>query len=475
MRKLPSLAFITITLMLSANASHAQSFAPQVLPFIKIQPGTIALTDVKIVDGTGGAIKEHQTIVLQKDKIAAVGDAGSVSIPAGATSINCSGKTILPGMVMMHEHLFYGESAGAWYLGLSMPLSFPMLYLAGGVTTMRTAGTVEPQTDLNIKNWIGQGKMTGPDIDVTAPYIEREGFPVPEILFIHSPEEAVKLVNYWADMGCTSFKVYQDITRADLQAVVKAAHARRLKVTGHLCSLTYREAAEIGIDNLEHGFMASTDFDNSKKEDACSSNQRKSLLQLDVNSPAMKALMQLLIDKKVALTSTLPVFEPYSGREVFPGGAENAMAQPIKEAVEKGYNISVSRDSSTWVLYKKELLWEKRFVEMGGRLMAGVDPTGAGRVIPGYADRHSLELLVEAGFSFSEAVKICSMNAAVYLGREKEIGSIAVGKMADLVLVEGDPEKNIRDIRNTELVFKKGVGFDSKKLFDAVKGKVGLN
>ena len=134
----------------------------------------------------------------------------------------------------------------------------------------------------------------------------------------------------------------------------------------------------------------------------------------------------------------------------------------------------VGKDSSGRAMFKKEMAWEKQFVEMGGRLMAGIDPTGAGRVIAGYADRHILELLVEAGFSFPQAVKICSLNAAEYLGREKETGTIEKGKRADLVLINGDPLKDIKAVRNTETVFKNGVGFDSKKLFESVKGKVGL-
>jgi hypothetical protein len=378
-------------------------------------------------------------------------------------------------MVMMHEHLFYGESLPPNYLGLAMPLSFPKLYLAGGATTIRTTGAVEPQTDLNLKNWIAQGKMVGPDIDVTGPYIEREFLPIPEVHFIKSADEAAEDVNYWISKGCTSFKVYMNITQEDLRKVVAVAHQHNLKVTGHLCSVTYREAASIGIDNLEHGFIPCSDFVTDRREDVCAFGAvTPSLKKLDVNSPEMKDLMKFLIDKNVAITSTLPVFETYTNREVFPGGGDAAVAPQIKEAVEKGYNALVGKDSSDAAFFKKEMIWEKQFYDMGGRLMAGIDPTGAGRTIPGYADRHVLELLVEAGFTFSQSVKICSLNAAEYLGRDKEIGTIAVGKRADLVLINGDPEKQITDVRNTEIVFKNGVGFDSKKIFDSVNGKVGL-
>lgn len=453
--------------------SPAQQFSDAVKQFISVNADTIALTHVKIFDGTGGPAKTDQTILIIKGKIAKVGN--SISVPSTVKTIDGTGKTVIPGMVMMHEHLFYGERVAPYYLGLEMPFSFPKLYLAGGVTTMRTAGNVEGHTDLTIKKWITDGKMAGPDIDVTAPYIEREALPIPEMLFIKNSNDAAKEVNYWIEMGCTSFKVYMDITKEDLKQVVTIAHQHNLKVTGHICSVTYHEAAEIGIDNLEHGFVVSTDFVADKKENVCAAGAGTlSLMKLDVNSEAMKDLMRFLISKKVSITSTLPVFEPYTGRETFPGDGGDAVVQSVRDVVEKSYNGNVGKDSAATSLFKKEMAWEKQFVDMGGRLMAGVDPTGAGRTIPGYADRHVLELLVEAGFNFSQAVKICSLNAAEYLGRENEIGTIAERKKADLVLINGDPEKQIRDIRNTEIVFKNGVGFDSKKLLDAVKGKVGL-
>lgn len=475
------IAVITILFLFSPTKIYAQTFSPTVKQFIKVDADTFALTDAKIIDGTGGPIKDHQTILVEKGIIAQVGNTSSIKIPNGITVINCSGKTIIPGMVMMHEHLFYGEGVSQFFLCLEMPVSFPRLYLAGGVTTMRTGGSMEPQTDLNIRDYINKGGTLGPDIDVTGPYIQRAGIPIPEMLHIHSPEEAAEEVNYWADMGCTSFKLYQNLTRADAKAAIDAAHKRGIKVTGHLCSVTYREAAEMGIDNLEHGFWVSSDFDSKKKKDSAdNATQEASLQQLDKNSPEMESLMAYLIKKNVTITSTLPVFEPFSRSEIFPGGADSAVTPAIRESVVQRYRGMTqtqrgkSYDSTNTVLYKKELFWEKQFVEMGGKLMAGVDPTGNGNVIPGYADRHSLELFVEGGFTLPQAVKICSLNAAEYLGRDKEIGTIAVGKKADLVLINGDIEKNIKEVENTETVFKNGVGFDSQKIFDSVKGKVGL-
>ncbi len=465
------IAFLFI-FFIPALPSYAQ-FSSAVKKYISVQADTLALIHAKITDGSGDPSRPDQTLVIIKGIITAMGNSANTNVPVHAKIMDCTGKTIIPGMIMMHEHLFYAETTGDYYLGQEMPISFPQLYLAGGVTTMRTAGSIEPQTDLNLKQWIKRGEIAGPDMDVTGPYIEREGFPVPEMLHIRSPEEAAGIVNYWAGFGCTSFKVYRDIRVADLVAVIQAAHQRGFKVTGHLCSVTCKEAAEAGIDNLEHGFMDCSDFDTSKKTNICSGNLNRSLLALDVNDKSVERLIQILIDKKVTLTSTLSVFEPFTGREAIPGGGGDALIPQLREAVEQGYREALNRDSNATGLFKKEMAWEKKFVMMGGHLMAGTDPTDDGRVIPGYADRHMLELLTEAGFSFPEAVRICSLNAAVYLGIAKQTGTVTVGKKADLVLIGGDPESHISAARNTEIVFKNGVGFDSKKLFESLRGTVG--
>src|SRR4030095_9563187 len=174
----------------------AQQLSAAVKQFISVNEDTIALTHAKVVDGTGGASKANQTIVIIKGRIVQLGISGSIVLPSSAKVIDCTGKTIIPGMVMMHEHLFYGESVPPNYLGIEMPLSFPKLYLAGGATTIRTTGSVETPTDLNIKKSNDAEKMAGPDIDVTGPYIERELLPIPELQFIKSPQEAEEMVTY---------------------------------------------------------------------------------------------------------------------------------------------------------------------------------------------------------------------------------------------------------------------------------------
>lgn len=474
MSKLLPAAFTVIALLSFTIKSVSQRFSPEVAVFIKVYAGTIALTDVKIIDGTGAAAKEHQTLLIHNDRIAAMGNAKDVTIPAGATTINCTGKTIIPGLVMLHEHLFYTSPLEEFFNISEMPFTFPRMYLAGGVTTMRTGGSIEPQTDLNLKGMIAEGKLTGPDMDVTAPYIERKGFDIPSLNIIKDTAEAAASVAFWSNKGCTSFKMYMHATKEDLAVVLREAHLRGLKVTGHIGAITYRQAAEAGIDNLEHGFMASTDFIADKKENELPDNGRQSLVDLDVNSAQMKDLIKLLVRKKVAVTSTLPVFAPYTNREIVLGGGLDALIPEIKEKLTAEWNERQHKDAVSIALFKKELSWEKQFYDAGGLLVAGTDPTGAGRTIAGYSNYMEIELLTEAGFTSLQAIKICTLNGAMYLGRTKDIGTIEKGKKADLVLIDGDIEKDINDIRKTETVFKNGVGFDSKKMFASVKGQVGI-
>jgi enamidase len=249
-----------------------------------------------------------------------------------------------------------------------------------------------------------------------------------------------------------------------------------LKVTGHLCSVTYAEAADLGIDNLEHGFLAATDFVADKQPDQCPGQGRgqQSLAALDPESAPFTALVRKLVERKVALTSTLTVFETFTPGRPMPPGLDVLTAQ-LREGFEANYARTAKNESSIYGrLFPKAMALELAFARAGGMLIAGTDPTGGGGVVPGFSNQRQIELLVEAGFSPVEAIRIATLNGARYLGRESRIGSIAVGKQADLVVIDGDPSTTIADVRNVETVFKGGIGFDPAKLIESVKGRVGL-
>ena len=460
---------------------------PDVQPFVHIPAGKIAIQHLRIIDGTGAAPIEDATLLIDGAKIGAVLPAGS-TVPAGYRTLDGTGETAMPGLVGMHNHLYYLQrpnldASGHFEQPIIIPqmtFSAPRLYLAIGVTTMRTTGRVEPYTDLALKREIDAGHLVGPHLDVTSPYLEGPGSFFIQNHPINSPADARNEVAFWGDQGVNSYKAYMNITRAELGAAIKEAHRRHLKLTGHLCSVTYPDAVALGIDNLEHGFFVNTQLDPGKQPDKCSEGTgTPTLLKMPPGSPEANALIKLLIDHHVAITSTLPVFaqsvplhEPLQARQM------DVLTPQAKEAYLYSRNLAASRANTKRAndfaqAYKNDLGLERQFVAAGGLLLAGPDPTGNGGVIPGFGDQREIELLVEAGFSPVEAIRIATLNGATYLGLADRIGTIAVGKNADIFIVKGNPAAKINDVENVIVVFKDGVGYDSAKLLESVRGRFG--
>ena len=481
-------SFASMALVLAAvfglgiHATRAQSnrtLSLEVQQYVRVSSPIVALTHVRVIDGTGAEPKENQTIVISGERIQSVGDASAANIPAGAQLLDLTGYTVIPGLVGMHDHMFYPSTRVPIYN--EMAYSFPKLYLAAGVTTIRTTGALEPYTDLELKTLIDSGKAVGPEMYVTGPYLEGAGAYTPQMHELKDADDARRTVNYWAGEGVTSFKAYMHITHAELAAAVDEAHKRGLKITGHLCSIGFTEAAEIGIDDLEHGLFVDTEFVPGKAPDTCPSqaDTRKVMADLDLTSAPVQAMIQSLVAHHVAITSTLPVFEPsVPGRPPLDRRVLDAM---LPEA-QADYLANRVRTSTNPVLigtgaavFKKELDFERMFMKAGGTLLAGEDPTGGGGILAGFGDQREAELLVEAGFTPLEALRIYSYNGAQFLGQAERLGTIAAGKVADLVVIHGDPSKNIGDIEKVDVVFKDGIGYDSQKLIDAVRGSVGLH
>jgi len=463
-----------------ATISFAQ--APERQQFIRTEAPLIALTHVRVIDGTGAAAKEDQTLVISNGKIDSVEPSASAKIPANAQTIDLTGYTVLPGLVGMHNHMFF-PMGGSPPMYSNMGSSFPRLYLANGVTTIRTTGSVAPYTDLEIKKLIDAGRMIGPKMHITGPYLEGQGSFTPVMHTLTGANDARHMVNYWADQGATSFKAYMNITRDELRAAVEEAHKRGLKVTGHLCSIGYKEAAEIGIDDLEHGLLADSEFVPNKQPDQCPQGVSNNLRQLDLNSAPVQDMIRTLVAKNVAVTSTLPVFEAGGAPLTQTGvGAASALLNPrVLNVMSTDARVRylqararVPSDGNFNTLFRKAMEFERAFVRAGGLLIAGLDPTGNGGIVAGFGDLREVELLVEAGFTPVEAIKIATLNGAKFLGEDARIGSISTGKQADLMVVKGNPAATISDIEKLEIVFKDGVGYDSEKLIQSVQGLVGI-
>jgi imidazolonepropionase-like amidohydrolase len=472
----------SLSLLLTLSAGAQRKSSP-LTPYIQESGPVLVLDHVRLIDGTGSAAQQDMRIDIANGKIIAVAPAAAHAVyPPNVKVLDLTGKTLIPGLVGMHEHLFYPlpqRPAGGLALYGEMADSAPRLYLAGGVTTARTGGSLEPYTDLELKRSIDAGQTPGPKLDVTGPYLEGPGTFAIQMHQLEDPADAGRTVDYWIAEGVTSFKAYNFLTADELKTAIEHAHAHGLKVTGHLCSIGFTQAADLGIDNLEHGLLVDTEFFPGKMPDQCPPQRETQAYMdktLDIEGPQVRALIRDLVAHHVAITSTLAIFETF-GPNRPPMDREEAALQTLSPQAAREFlttRARLAQRPSGDTLLKKEMLFEREFAAAGGLLMAGCDPTGYGGVVPGFGDQRNIELLVEAGFSPVEAIRIATLNGATFMGKEAGIGSIAVGKSADLVVLAGNPVEKIEDIENVDLVFKDGIGYNPAKLIESATGIVGV-
>ncbi|MBA3319400.1 MAG: amidohydrolase family protein [Gemmatimonadales bacterium] len=431
----------------------------------------VALTHVQLVDGTGAPARADQTVILNRDRIQAVGPTATVAVPANALVLDLTGYTLLPGLVGLHEHTYFGGVRRF----TEMRLSAPLLYLAFGVTTAMTAGSRSPEVELDLKRRVDRGAIPGPRFHVSGPYLDAAaGGPVNRV-GVTTPQEVRRVIARWAEQGATWFKFLGGVSREVLGAAIKEAHARGLRVTGHLCSVTFTEAAALGIDALQHGLITNSDYVPGKRPDECPEANMKAQADVDLASPAVQASIRAIVAGKAAVVSTLGVYETFDPdrARLDPRALEMLAPETRKEVEANHVNLAQRGFVVATPLLKKMMQWERMFVAAGGLLGAGSDPWGTG-YLPGFGNLRNYELLVEAGFAPEAAVQILTLNGARILGEDKRVGSIAPGKLADLVVIKGDPLRAPRDIYNVVTVFKNGIGYNSMRLRNAVKGKVGI-
>ena len=464
--------FAGVTILSAGLAAQpVSSLSDVVREFVQVDAPVVALTHVQVVDGTGAPAASDQTIVIRASHIAVVGPSDTVAVPAGAEMIDLTGHTVIPGLIGLHDHTFYMTRGRRGQLNVSAP----RLYLASGVTTIRTTGAFSPYSELNLKSSIATGEVPGPRMYITGPYITGTGAST-QMKVVSSPEDARRVVAYWAEEGVDWFKAYTRIGHGELGAAIDEAHQRGVKVTGHLCSVSFTEAVELGIDNIEHGFFTNSDYVEGKEQGVCPPAVRQSLLDVDLDGVEVRRTIREMVDANVAMTSTLAVYElSVPNRPPLEDRVLEMMAPAARDEYLQTRNEIASRDDSPMAtLFPKAQAFEKAFVDAGGLLAAGVDPTGMGGALPGYGDQRNYELLLEAGFPPEQVIQIMTLNGARVLGEDRRFGSIEAGKLAELVVINGDPVQRASEIRNVTIVFKEGVGYDSLKLIESVKGLVGL-
>src|SRR5438477_6254138 len=360
--------FAVLICLVAVAPTVGQKLSEGVRPFVRVDAPLVALVHVRVIDGTAGPAREDQTIILSQGKIASISNASAVRVSSDAQVLDLHGYSVIPGLVGMHDHLFYPMGNGVFG---EMAFSFPRLYLAAGVTTIRTGGSLEPYTDLEIRDQIKRGEAPGPTMHVTGPYLEGKGTFAVQLHQLSGPEDAVRTVNYWLDEGVDNFKAYNFITADQLSAAIKAAHKRGAKVTGHLCSIGFRQAGSLGIDDLEHGLLVDTEFFPEKKPDECPDvpDDLVRYGKMDIQSGPVHDMITDLVQRHVAVTSTLPVFEvEVPGRPKLPARVLDALtvearSQFLANKVRMGDSARLKRLYGTEVspvtaAFKKEMEFE---------------------------------------------------------------------------------------------------------------------
>jgi hypothetical protein len=283
-----------------------------------------------------------------------------------------------------------------------------------------------------------------------------------------------RIIDYWASEGATWVKFMGVGSRELLGTVIREAKARGLRVSGHLCSVTFTEAAALGIDALQHGFITNSDYVEGKQPDQCPPENMRVQADVDVESAEVQQSIREIVASGAAVVSTLGVYETFvPERAHLDTRAMELLAPDTRREVEANHaGIAEGRFVVPVRLLKKMMQWERAFVDAGGLLGAGSDPWGTG-YLPGFGNLRNYEMLREAGFAAEEAVQVLTLNGARILGEDSRLGSVSVGKAADLVVIRGDPVAQPSEIYEVVTVFKDGVGYDSSRLRMAAKGKIG--
>jgi imidazolonepropionase-like amidohydrolase len=418
---------------------------------------SVAIEHVRLFDSERATVLEDQTVVVAGERFATVGPASSVRVPADAERINGRGKTILPGLFDMHVHAQALDG---------------ILNIASGVTTGRDMGNDIDQLQHLQDHW-QDGTAIGPRLWKSGIIDGHGPFQVPTGLYADSAAEATAAVNRYADLGYIQIKLYSSLKPELVPGIVKLAHSRGLRVSGHIPNgMIAAQFVDEGADEIQHinfiflNFLASQVKDTRTPErfTAVGANAAK----LDLQSKPVNDFIELLLNYHTTVDVTLAAFEGmFTGR---PGQAspdfvpvlKRLPAQVQRSAYGGGLPVTAANDQLYKDSYRAMLAMTKRMYDAGIPILAGTDATA------GIMLHRELELEVEAGIPPAKSLQIATINAARLLKQEKELGSIAEGKRADFVLVDGDPAEHISDIRRCRLVMKNGTLYDSGNLYAAI-------
>ncbi len=416
-----------------------------------------------LINGLGEQARKGWDLLIEDGKISHI--AKHINAPKGVRIIDGRGKTILPGLIDMHAHLYA--------LGKTQTAAYPLLYLAGGVTTLFSPGEFEPHIVLSLKKAIQNGEQIGPTILFAGPYFDSKPSSLAWTAGLADSSALLKQFDQW-QAHIDAIKVYSSISKEHFDLLMQKAKQHHLPVTAHLGTLSTRYAIEQGIHGLEHGLLSIRDFGSNPND---YQNHLCHMAQLDLTLLEVSSLIELIVKHRVYLDPTLAVFE--SMLPTFEPLVDNLDAYLDGQAQEQQRRIQASLltlqgDSCLKKAIEKQAAFTRLVYLQGGLLVTGTDPVSPS-MLPGFGIKREIKLLVEkVGLSLVEAIRIASYNGALALGIAQRTGSLEVGKAADLSLIEGDLTHSLDFLNNTYLVIKKGKVYDPKELLQSAKGKISV-
>ena len=417
----------------------------------------VAIEHVRVFDSEQATVRDDQTVVIEGERITAAGAFASVKIANDAEIVDGTGKTLVPGLFDMHAHAQAIDG---------------IMNIASGVTTVRDMGNDIDELKHLQDQW-DSGTTIGPHV-WKAGFIDGHGpFQAPTGLYADTAEEAKTAVNRYADLGYIQIKLYSSLNPDFVPGIVKAAHARGLRVSGHIPNgMTASQFVEDGADEIQHINFIFLNFLAGKVKDTRTPERFTAVgdyaAKLDLHSKEVNDFIALLQQHHTTVDVTLATFEGmFTGRpgKVSPDFApvlNRLPAQVQRGAYAGGLPVTDGNDQLYKDSYRAMLAMTRRMYDAGIPILAGTDATA------GIMLHRELELEVEAGIPPAKALQIATFNAARLLKQDKDLGSIAAGKRADLVMVDGNPAEHISDIRRCRLVMKDGVLYKSADLYSAV-------
>ena len=418
--------------------------------------GPVAIVGARLFDPVTGTLQSGTTVVFDGDRITAVGSDDAVSIPSDARRVNAGDRTLLPGLFDMHVHL--GPVEG-------------MLHLAAGVTSVRDLANDVDQVQ-RLREAFGSGELVGPRVTLGG-FLDGPGpFAGPTKALVATVEEARQWIDRYAGLGYDQIKVYSSIDTAIVPAIVRMAHERGMRVSGHIpVHLTAEEAVEIGFDEIQHVNMLFLNFRSDTLDTRTPVRFTEVGLHggdLDPMSDSVQAFIRLLRENDVVVDPTVAIFENmFTARPGVVSPTFAAIADRLPPQVQRGF-LTGGRPTGEEEraryrhAFRRMLDLVAALHEGGVRIVAGTD------AMAGFTLHRELELYQEAGLAGADVLRIATLEAARVAGRADELGTIEPGKLADMVLVEGDPTEDVSAVRNTVLVIKDGILYDPAELYRAV-------